>query len=163
MPVLDLKDCTIYIRDRATNWVEVVVGEGNLTYNEKRNIETDKDRGHLARIREGEQEPTEVSFQFYWELLKSSGSELPSIEEALKGEYSGWISTASNPVTGDLDTKAPFSVHIQIVRIIPNCTQSEQYLFADFNFTELNGDMRNSTVDCKGICNHVQKKVQRQD
>lgn len=163
MPVLDLKDCTIYIRDRALNWVEVVVGEGNLTHNEKRNIDLDKDRGRLARVREGEQEAVEVSFQFYWELLKSSGSEPPSVEEVLKGEASGWVSTARNPVTGDLDTKAPFSVHLQIVRNIPNCTKSEQYLFADFNYTEVNGDMRNSVIDCKGICNQVQKLVERLD
>lgn len=161
MPVLDLKDATIYIRDRQLNWVEVVVGEGNLTYSEKRNIELDKDRGHMARTREGEEEPVEVSFQFLWELLKSSGSEDPTIEECIKGEATDWVSTASNPVTGALDTKAPFSVHIQIVWQINNCSKIEQYLFADFNYTELAGDMKNATIDCKGICNHVQKATER--
>lgn len=163
MPILDLKDATIYIRDRQLNWIEVRVGEGNLTYTEKRNIESDKDRGHLARIREGEEEPVELSFQFMWELLKSSGSEDPSVEEVLKGEATGWVSTASNPVTGALDTKAPFSVHIQIVWQIPNCSKGEQYLFADFHYTELAGDLKNAVIDCRGICNHFQKYTERTD
>lgn len=162
MPIIDLKETTIYLRDRATNWVEVGVGEGNLTYSERRNIDPDKDRGKAARIREGEQELIDVSFQFYWEYLKSSSPESPTIEEALKreGQASSWVSAASEPDTGDLDVNAPFSVHIQIVRT-STCGDLEQTVLVEFNWTELSHDAKNGTIDCRGICNRVNSISER--
>lgn len=159
MPLIDLKDATIYLRDRATNWVEVRVGEGNLTYSEKRTIEADKDRGNPGRIREGEKELVEVSFEFLWEEIRSA-TDVPTLEEVLKGMASGWVSAASNPITGDLDPNAPFSVHIQIVRENA-CGQIEQYLFVEFNYEELAHDMKNASISCKGICNHYQVQAER--
>lgn len=162
MPVIDLKDTTIYLRDRETNWVEVRVGEGNLTYSERRNIDLDKDRGKLARLREGEQEPLDVSFQFLWEYLRSDGAEPPTLEEALKkqGPAASWVSAATDPLSEGVDASAPYSVHIQIVRDSP-CGLLEQTVLVEFNWTELAHDSKNGTIDCKGLCNRVVSTSER--
>jgi hypothetical protein len=161
MPVIDLKDTTIYVRDRETNWVEVRVGEGNLTYSEKRTVDLDKNRGRLSRTKEGEEEPVEVSFAFLWEYLKGKTADPPTLEECLKGEADGWVSAATNPSSGGLDEKAPFTVHIQVVREDGDCGETEQYAFAEFTYTEITHDMKNGTIDCRGICNRVQVYSQR--
>lgn len=156
MPIIDLKDTTIYIRDRATNWIEVRIGEGNLTYSERRNIDLDKDRGKLARIRLGEEEPLDIAFQFIWETLRSDGAEPPTLEEAIKGigAAASWVSAATEPISNTLDTNAPYSVHIQIVRDSP-CGLVEQTVFVEFNWAELSHDSKGGTIDCKGICNRA--------
>lgn len=156
MPIIDLKNTTIYIRDRSANWVEARIGEGNLSYSEKRTIDLDKDRGHLARVRLGEEEPLDISFQFYWETLRSKDAELPTLEEALKGigAAAAWVSAATEPIDNTLDTNAPYSVHIQIVRENP-CGPLEQTVFVEFNYTELSHDAKGGTIDCKGICNRA--------
>lgn len=162
MPLIDLKHTRFYIRDRATNWIELRVGEGDLTYTAARNIETDKNRGGLSRVREGEKEPVKVNFQFNWTYLRGNSGDPPSIEDVLyhENEAADWVSAATDLVDGLTDLNAPFSVHIQIV-FTQTCIASdgttfntgEQIVLPEFNFQELSHSIKDATVSCSGICN----------
>jgi hypothetical protein len=150
MPVLDLKDTTIYIKDAGANGVEAKLGEGNLTYSEKRNIEYHKNRGVLDLTREGDEEPIEVSMDFTWEWLKSSvtAGDPPTPLEALKGigAASGWASAGG--------ACEPYAVDIEIV-YDPDCgtTESEHILLSEFRWEQLDYDAQAGAVSVSGKCN----------
>src|SRR5688572_1657745 len=116
MTPIDLKDCTLYIRDGGVNFIEVRIGEGNLQYNETRQLEFAKTRGNLDRVRENEEVPVEVNFQFVWDHIISNGVEPPTVEDALKqlNNAEDWVSASNDP-------NAPYSVHLQLV-MAKECT-----------------------------------------
>ena len=58
---IDLKHCTIRISDGAGAYIDVKIGEGNLSYTERRTIEYTLNRGLLDEVREGDQVPMDVS------------------------------------------------------------------------------------------------------
>lgn len=163
MTPLDLKDCTFFVIDGSgLNFIAIRIGEGNFAYTIKRSIEARKSRGNLYQNREGEEEPTDISFQFVWDTITSSGSEPPTLEEAIYGTAPGW----TNATVGD--PNGPVTVNLQIVRQI-NCrrpngvryTDGETYNFLEFNATEFAHSIKDATVDCKGYSNRVKPTITR--
>lgn len=157
MTPIDLKDCTFYIRDGGVNYIEVKIGEGNLNFNETRQLEFVKTRGNLDRVRENEQVPVEVNFQFVWDHIISNGVEPPTVEDALKkiNNASGWVSASNDP-------NAPYSVHLQLVMAktctLPNgstINHGETLTFFEFNHQSLNHSLKDATIDCDGSCNRT--------
>jgi hypothetical protein len=153
MAVIDIKKTTFSIVDGDTppNSVAVKVGEGNLTYSEKKPREYIKDKGILDTVRNADQEPMEVSFQFQWIFLISDGGSDPTIEEALKqtGNASTWVTSAA-------DTCEPYAVDV-VVDYDPDCgaTKSEKYTFPDFRYETLEHDLKAGTVSAQGMCNAI--------
>lgn len=134
------------------NEIELVVGEGNLTFTEKKAREYKLNKGRLYSVRNGDEAPVELNFSFYWEFLKSSVTEgeQPTLEEALKqeGQCSGWVTTDTvNPC-------APYAVDI-VIRNNPPCTNidNEEVQFKYFRYEELSHNAKDATVECKGSCN----------
>ena len=81
------------------NQLKIKIGEGNLTYSEKVTREYKKDRGKLDQVRDGEEMPMDVNFQFAFLFLSSpSGALTPTIEEFFyqSGPASGYLSTGGN-------------------------------------------------------------------
>lgn len=155
MAQIDLKNATITIRDGDTppNELYVKIGEGNLTFTERRNIEYTLDRGLIDEVREGDQVPLEVSMDFVWEYLSSAGgATVPTIKEALKkqGAASAWVST-------DDDSCRPYAVDLVIV-YNPECGQTsvETIILPDFRHEEVGHDLREGTMSCSGRCNSIQ-------
>jgi len=69
----DFKNATIKIQDGTTptpNELIVVVGEGNVTFTERKNMDYVLDRGVLGSVREGDQAPVEVSLDAEWSYTK---------------------------------------------------------------------------------------------
>lgn len=68
----DFKNATVYIQDGSSpvNQLEVILGEGNLTYTERREVEYIRNRGVLNSAREGDEQPIEVSLDAEWEYTK---------------------------------------------------------------------------------------------
>lgn len=132
----------------------IKVGEGNLTYSEKQNVEYKKDRGRLGTVRLGDEEPVEVSFEFWWEFLKANTGETPSVEDVLKqrGEASGWTSTAE-------DTCEPYCVDI-VILYTPPCEDQppEKIELKMFRWESLNHDLKQGMLSCSGKC-HVKEAV----
>jgi len=153
MAQIDIKNCTIKFVDGTTptaNELIVKVGEGNLTWTEKRNILFIKDRGHLDLVREGAQVPVDVSLSFVWQFLTTmSGDTVPTPEEVLKqtGLASSWVTT-------DSDTCRPYAIDIVLLDVL-NCggTEDEKITLADFRYESLDHDLKAGTVSVTGKCN----------
>lgn len=161
MAQFDLKNATIKIKDGGDNEVEVRVGEGNLTYTERVNREYKLDRGVLNEVRNGDEAPVEVSFDFIWEYIKGpgigSGMNTVTIEDALKqrGGAASWTST-------DTDVCRPYAVDLEI-HYTPDCVVGdiETILLADFRYEELSHDASEGTCSCSGQCNVTEATTTR--
>jgi hypothetical protein len=130
--------------------LEIKIGEGNLTYDEKRTMEYKKDRGRLDTVREGDQEPIDVRLDIRWDWLSSAGTDTaPTPEEVLKQEglASDWVSSAA-------DTCEPFSVNIVVV-YDPECAteDAEVIHLKDYRYESLNHDLKAGTLATSGKCN----------
>lgn len=161
---IDLKYATITVKDGTTpvsaqNSLEIKIGEGNLTYTERREIIYTTDRGTLDDVREGVQQPMDVAFDFLWEYITAlTGSGTPTVEDALKkkGEASTWVST-------DSDTCRPYAVDL-VISYVPDCTptgNTEVITLPDFRYEELNHDLTAASISCTGKCNAVEAAVVR--
>lgn len=155
---IDFKEAVIRIVDGSNtpNEVEVLVGEGNLTWSEKKPRIYDKDRGKLGSVRNGDEMPLELSLQARWITLKST-SGVVSIYEALKkiGRASAWEST-------DDDTCAPYAVNIEM-EITPICEDEdiELIVFPDFRYEDMNPDPKAATLSISGMCNVTEPTITR--
>ncbi|MDB4726355.1 hypothetical protein OAF54_02870 [bacterium] len=156
---LDLKYALLKIKDGTTPTpleITVKVGEGNLTWSENRNIEYVLDRGLIDEVREGDQVPMDVSFDFTWEFITGNDDTTTSpatVEDALKrvGQAAGWIST-------DADQCRPYAVDI-VVEYVPNCSDGsanadqETITLPDFRWESVDHDLRAGTISVTGRCN----------
>jgi hypothetical protein len=149
---IDLKDALIRIKDNGSEVITIKIGEGNLTYSEKRNMEYTLDRGILDEVREGDEVPMDVSFDFVWEFISGGGSSSDvSVEDALKqiNGAAGWVST-------DADLCRPYCVDIEVVYApspVACSTELETILFSEFRWESLDHDIRAGTISCSGRCN----------
>ena len=158
MAVIDLKKCTIQIEDGGSEALEVKVGQGNLTYTEARNIEYILDKGSLDEVREGDEIPMDVRFDFTWVYLisaTSTGTGTPTVEEAIKGNGAAadWVSSDT------ANACAPYAVDITVAHdpttnAPAGCTgDTETSTLADFRWEQLEHDLRGGSVACSGKCN----------
>jgi len=157
MAQIDLKNCTIKIKDGGANSLTIKIGEGNLTYNEHRKIKYVTDRGKLDTCRLDDQEPVDVKLDFMWEFLKADGGSIPSPEEALKqsGPAATWATTASDPCE-------PYAVDLEITNA-PICAgiKTEVITLPDFRYEELAHDPKTGQVSVTGKCNVIAATLAR--
>ena len=158
---IDLKETTMKIKDGSTTpeEVEVKIGEGNWTWTERKERTYELDRGLLDTVRNGDDAPMEVRFDFKWIFLKAQASDsVPTIEEALKqaGKASTWVTASS-------DACEPYSVDLELENN-PDCTTElrEIMTFPDFRHDELSHDLRNASVSCTGRCNATEPTIVRE-
>jgi hypothetical protein len=126
------------------------IGEGNITYDEKRTLEYKKDRGKLDTVREGDEEPIDVKLDMQWEFLTAAtGATVPTPEDVLKqeGPASTWVSSSD-------DACEPYALDILIV-YDPSCsgTEAEMILLQDYRYESLNHDAKAGTISTSGKCN----------
>lgn len=138
--------------------LEAKVGEGNLTYDEKRTIEYKKDRGKLDTVREGDEEPIDVRLDIQWEWLSSAGSDIyPTPEEVLKKEglASDWMSSSE-------DQCEPYAVNIVVV-YDPECADvdAEVIYLDDYRWESINHDLKAGTIATSGKCNVTRARKER--
>lgn len=130
----------------------VKIGDGNLTFSEKRPMQYIKDRGKLDSVRLGDEEPLDVRLDFQWEFLSSeTGAIIPTIKEALKqqGAASNWVTTGRDPCE-------PYAVDIHI-EYTPFCatSQRELVILPEFRWEDLAHDAKAGHVAVTGKCNVV--------
>ena len=162
MATIDLKKCIIKLIDGSgtPKELQLKIGDGTLSYDEKRNIIYDKDRGILDSVRSGDQEPMDVRLSIKWEWLRSlTGAAAPTPEEALKrtgvAATLGWTSS-------DSDTCAPYAVDIQI-KFDPDCGDLgyETITLPDFRWETFSHDPKSGMLEVSGKCNAVSATVVR--
>jgi hypothetical protein len=131
------------------NGIYAKLGEGNLTYSEKRNLIYVRDRGYIDTMKVGDDEPIDVSLDFTWEFLRSAGVGFPpTIEEAVKqvGQAATWVSTSADPCE-------PYSVSVYLLDIPPCGTDAESIQLPEFRWTSLDHDLKGGKVSVKASCN----------
>jgi len=141
--------------------IEIVIGEGNLTFAETYNREYKKNRGVLNTVRNADQEPLELNFDFEWEYITSiCGTSVPTIEEALKGTgpAANWIGTSD-------DDCEPYCVDVEVYNI-PVCSgdvtnEKERFIFAEFRVEKLDHNISDSQVAANGKCNILEPDIRR--
>jgi len=155
MAVIDFKETQLFLQDGTGGTpkeAEIIVGEGNLTFDETVTREYRLNRGKLNEVKNGDETPMAVSFDFEYQYLRGDGV-TPSLEDALKNRYAAatWITTdASDPC-------APYALNIKIV-YDPDCAvgDMETTILPDFRYESLNHDISGSTISCSGNCNATQ-------
>lgn len=161
MAQIDLKQATLTIRDGTTpaNELEVRIGEGNLTYTENKNMEYKLNRGKLDEVREGDEAPMSVSFDFVWDYIKGSSvsGAAPTIEDALKKK-----NNASTWVSSDSDLCRPYAVDL-VILYTPDCStgDQEEIVLSDFRWESLAHDLGEGTIACSGNCNATEAEATR--
>jgi hypothetical protein len=155
---IDLKDCTFKIKDGTTVPLEVTmkIGDGNMTWTERTELEYELDRGDLDTVGLGDQQPMEVRFDYRWDyVIGDSGT---TAYDALNqiGNASAWVSTDTS------DSCASYAVDLE-VEYDPDCggNDKETYTFPDFRKEELAFDFRNKSISCSGRCNALRPTIVR--
>jgi hypothetical protein len=130
------------------NQIEVRIGDGNLTYDEKYPRKYVLNRQQLSTVKDDDEAPLDVTMDFVWDHITGTSGDPPTVHEALKrtGNASAWV-------TSDPDTCQPYSVDI-VLLYTPDCAvEPEQIVFPTFRYDTLSPDLKNGTVSCKGSCN----------
>lgn len=160
MPAFDMKNAILKIQDGTPSTpksLTVKFGEGNFTYSEKFNREYLKDRGKIDQVRNGEEEPVEVSIDARWEFLTASTGDNPTIEDVLKqrGEAADWVSV-------DTDTCAPYAVKLVFI-YTPICTADdiETVTLDQFRVESIDHDPKGATLSIKGKANVREATITR--
>lgn len=150
MAIIDLKNCLFEIRDGASHKLVLRIGQGNLTFSEKRNIDYILNRGILDQARLGDQVPVEVKFEFEWEYITGAGFDNPIAPvDAFKkvGSASAWTST-------DPDACKPYSVDIYMFNIPPcTATNAETIVLPEYRWETLDYDAKAGSISTSGKCN----------
>ena len=137
--------------------IEIVVGDGNLTYTESKDMLYELDRGDLNTVKEGDQIPMDVNLDMVWEQIRTGTGETVSPVDALKG-----INGASEWVNSAADVCEPYAIDIEVLNVPPcGTTENEQHLFPDFRHDSLEFDVDDSSISVAGRCNATQPTITR--
>lgn len=162
---IDIKDANVVIADggSGTNrkFVRVRIGNGNLTWSEKKSIEYIRDRGRLDTARTGEEMPLEMRLDATWITITqdtaNSANEAITPSDAMKkeGGAAAWLSTAADPCE-------PYAVDVE-VSYDPTCSgfKSEIIIFPDFRYESIEHDLKAGTLVFSGKCNATEPTVSR--
>lgn len=156
--IIDMKNTTIRLKaGGAMEFIDVKMGNGTLTYTEKVNREYIKDRGLLDTVRDGDEEPMDVSLNAQWDhITAASGDSAPTISDVFKhtGLASGWISASA-------DLCEPFCVDILILDV-PKCVETDETLtLHEFRYEQLQMDLKAGTIAVTGKCNTTRASALR--
>ncbi len=136
----------------------IKIGEGNLTYTEKKEYKYDLERGNLDAVREGNEVPVDMKFEAVYEHITTGTGEPLSPIDALKGELGAAEWVTSDPV----DPCQPYSVQVQIEYVPPCSGQDIEYtVFPDFRVETKEIDFMKAMISVNGKCNITEAEVYR--
>ncbi len=138
--------------------LEINVGDGNITWSDKKEFNYDLNRGNLDTVREGNQVPMDVAMNFVYDFIKAaSGDTSPTPEEALKN-----IGLASTWESSSADACEPYAVDLEIEHT-PVCSgvDKERITLPDFRYESLDHDPREAAISATGRCNATAATVTR--
>jgi len=138
--------------------VDIKLGDGNLTWTERKNRDYFKDRGELDTVRDGDEEPVELKLDSVYENITAiSGSETPTPVDIVKrkGEAAAWVTT-------DADPCAPYAIDLEF-EYVPECSgvDSEIVTFMDFRHESIDFDPKGATLSFSGKANVTEPTVVR--
>lgn len=137
--------------------IEVKVVEGSLTWSESKEYEYLLNRGDLDTVKEGDEQPTEMSIEFAYDYIRTESGQTITAVDALKqqGGASEWVSSSS-------DLCEPYAVDVLAKHCVPCGTdEDEDVLFTDFRYESLDFDIAAATISVSGRCNVSEPSVSR--
>ena len=141
------------------NFTDVVVGDGNLTWSVTREFEYQLDRGNLDAVREGDQQPVDVSIDAAYDFVTSSGAEVVTPFEAFnqEGAAADWVSSDTD------EACSPYSVDVIVIdeRSCGNNTEKETTTLSIFRYESLEADLDAATISTSGRCNILKPTITR--
>lgn len=139
-------------------FLAIKVGDGNITFSEKKPREFKLDRGRLDQVRNADEVPMDVSIQLSYEELTASSGDPPTPSDALKrrGAAASWVSTNPDPC-------APYCLNIRLDHIPPGCEnfETERVIIEQFYYEQLDHDPKAGTIACTGKSNKTEATVTR--
>lgn len=133
------------------------VGSGTIDWTESDEPIFDLDRGFLADVRSGDEQPMQVNFSFVFDWLRASSGDPITIYEALHriGGAAGWHSASDDPCQ-------PYCVEV-FIEDIPPCgsEQAEVMIFPQFYKTSVNPTFEDALVSISGQCNATRPTITR--
>jgi hypothetical protein len=139
--------------------LQVTIGEGNLTWTEAKEYEYLLDRGDLDTVKEGDEQPLEVSLEFVYDHVTTGTGESVTPVDAVKGTGGAdeWVSSSS-------DLCEPYAVDMVIRHCVPCGTdEDEEITFPDFRYESLEYDLSEATIAVSGRCNVSEASSIRSD
>lgn len=137
--------------------IDIDVGEGNVTFTEAKEYEYLRDRGDLDTVREGDEQPIEVSMEFVYEYVRASSGEDVTPVDAIKriNGAAEWVSSAT-------DQCEPYAVDVLLKHCVPcGSDEDEDLLLPDFRWESLDYDLGAATIAVSGRCNVSSATVTR--
>jgi len=137
--------------------IDIKIGEGNLTYTEAKEYEYLLDRGVLDTVKEGDEQPLEVSLEFVYEHVTTGTAEAITPVDALKqkGGAEEWVSSSS-------DLCEPYAVNMEIEHNVSySGTEDEITVLADFRYESLEFNFQDATISVSGRCNVSEATITR--
>lgn len=156
----DLKKCQLQLVDGSgtPKTLTFTFDEGNFTFTQRKNREYKLDRGKLAsgEVRDGDDEPLEVSFDGRFNKVTSSSGEAVSVMEFLDQ-----IGAASSHVTTG-DACEPYCIDL-VLSVDAACgtIPDEIITFDQFRYEEIGGDFGEGTISISGKCKVVRPTAVR--
>jgi hypothetical protein len=139
--------------------IDVTIGEGNLTWTEAKEYEYLLDRGDLDTVKEGDEQPLEVSLEFVYEHVTTGTSESITPVDAVKG-----IGGAAEWVSSSDDLCEPYAVDLEVLHCVPcGGDEDERIVLPDFRYESLEYDLGEATISVSGRCNVSDATVTRGD
>lgn len=142
-----LDDAVIVAYDKRES-ITIKMGDGTLTWSEKRNVEYTTDRGKLDEVRLGDEVPVDVSIDAVWEYISGPTAGVPTIRDVLyqEGLAASWVSS-------DTDACRPYAVDIEI-EYTPACAGDIEIItLSDYRFESFDADIKAGTLKTSGKCN----------
>lgn len=139
MPLMNLRMATIII-----GGIEVEIGEGNLTYSEKRPLEYTTNGNEISEVKEADEEALDLSMDFTWKRIADDYNTL--IEK---------INGGGANVSSDATECRPYAVDVQL-KYPDSCGAVPTYKtldFDDFRYETLEHDMQAGQISVSGKCN----------
>lgn len=139
--------------------VEVKIGEGNLTYTENKELDYELDRGILDTVREGDQQPMDITMDFVYEFVSTGTGEPITAVDALKG-----IRGAAEFTSSSADPCEPYAIDLEVDHDPGACVglvEKELTLFPDFRYETLEFDIDEATISSTGRCNATEPVITR--
>ena len=137
--------------------IEVKVGEGNLTWSEAKEYEYLLDRGDLDTVKEGDEQPLELSLEFVYEYVLTGTGETITPVDAVKGSGGAaeWVSSSTDPCE-------PYAVDLIVLHCVPcGGDEDERVEFPDFRYESLEFDLGEATISVSGRCNASEPAITR--
>lgn len=160
--VFNLQNTEFTLQDGSStpNKFTLVLGEGTVSFDEKKAREYIKDRGKLYAVRNGVEEPMEVSFDILWTAIKGSTTTELTIIDVLKrtGGAAAWVSS-------DATSCNPFALNV-VIDFDPECTGEvaediTNIVLPDFRYESIQFDAKAGTIKVTGKCNAKEAIITR--